>query len=778
MFPGQGAQQLGMGEEWYQSSEVFRSIVDRSAEQLSGRLGLDLRELLWSPKNESEREQAEATLNRTQVTQPVLLVIEYAMAQALLGAGLQVEALIGHSLGEYVAACVAGVFEFEECLELVAGRAELMEGTAAGGMLAVMLGAAEAELAAARHGLSVAAINGRQQCVLSGSVRAIGAAQAELESRGVIARRLKSERGFHSEQMSEVLGAYEQQLERVRKSAPRLRYVSNVTGQWVSAAEAQSNGYWVRQMSAAVRWSAGIEELLGAESWVLLECGPGRVLSGLVESSARERSQPGAEKEAVTVLSTLGAPAKRSVGAVLGAAWAQGAEVDWQKYFAPRTLNRVQLPSYPFQRQRFWIDAKEAEKNPSDYREAVGKSLDTNGSVPIDTDKPAQHERPEQANAYVAPRDELEGNVASIWEELLGIATVGVHDNFFDLGGHSLVGLQLLARIQEALKVNMDPAILFDAPTVAKLSENIRSLRLGAPSSVLLSPLVPLQTKGTKQPFFCVHPMGGQAFCFVELARLLGTDQPFYGLQAPALTEVLDDASPTARLEEMAERYVNALQEVQPVGPYFLGGYSFGGFVAFEMAQQLHSRGHRVALLAILDTPAPQVFRAIADLDDAALLYGLANETARQEGSQTSLSIEELRELAPEQQLDNVFAQLQASGLLTPGQDKQWLNRFWHGYRSRQKAARNYEGRTYGEEITLFRASEVDQNMLREFQEAGVDYFESTFGWSSFSTEPVDVERVPGYHETMLQEPHVQVLAQRLKACLAKAEMLELVEIS
>jgi thioesterase domain-containing protein/acyl carrier protein len=436
------------------------------------------------------------------------------------------------------------------------------------------------------------------------------------------------------------------------------------------------------------------------------------------------------------------------------------------------------LPSYCFQRQRFWIDAKEAEKNPSDPEAAVKKSLDTKEVVHINSDKALKHERPAQPSAYVAPRDELERDVASVWEELLGIAAVGVHDNFFDLGGHSLVGLQLLARIQEALKVNMDPATLFDAPTVAQLSEKIRSLRLGTASSALLSPLAPLQTNGTKPPFFCVHPMGGQAFCFLELARLLGSDQPFYGLQAPALTETPDDALSPARLEEMAERYVGALQEVQPVGPYFLGGYSFGGFVAFEMAQQLKKSGHRVALLAILDTPSPKLFRAIADLDDAALLYGLANEAAHQEGSQTSFSIEELRELGPEQQLDYVFAQLQASGLLTPGQDKQWLNRFWHGYRSRQKAARKYEGRTYGEQITLFRATEVDQNMLREFQEAGVDYFEPTFGWSSFSTEPVNVEQVPGYHETMLQEPHVRVLAQRLKACLAKAEMAELVEIS
>ncbi|MDD1633793.1 MAG: AMP-binding protein, partial [Methylococcaceae bacterium] len=206
--------------------------------------------------------------------------------------------------------------------------------------------------------------------------------------------------------------------------------------------------------------------------------------------------------------------------------------------------------------------------------------------------------RPELERAFVAPRDDLEVQLAHIWEEVLGVRPVGVKDNFFELGGHSLLAVRLFALIQKRLGRQLPLTAVFQGATVETLAEVLR--QPGAPGP--RSSLVAIQPGGGRRPLFLVHPAGGHVFPYVRLAHCLGREQPCYGLQARGLE---DGQDPHTRIEDMAAYYIQGLQTVQPTGPYLLGGWSMGGVVAFEMAQQLHAEGQQVALLALLDGRIP-----------------------------------------------------------------------------------------------------------------------------------------------------------------------------
>src|SRR6185369_4049726 len=223
--------------------------------------------------------------------------------------------------------------------------------------------------------------------------------------------------------------------------------------------------------------------------------------------------------------------------------------------------------------------------------------------------------RPDQDQAYVAPRDQLEQLLIDMWQPVLGLNELGVNDNFFDVGGDSIKGAILINRLQQLLGEYVYVVAIFDAPTVAQLATYLRQhyptavnrlCGLEVDESVSVTrewtPLVQLQRGDGNQPLFFVHPVGGNVFCYAELARELGDEQPFYALQSFGLA---DGDEPLTAVSEMATRYLDALRQVQPEGPYKLGGWSFGGLVAYEMAQQLQRAGQEVGSLVMIDTHTP-----------------------------------------------------------------------------------------------------------------------------------------------------------------------------
>ncbi|MFM8330493.1 MAG: beta-ketoacyl synthase N-terminal-like domain-containing protein [Candidatus Methylumidiphilus sp.] len=346
MFPGQGSQYLGMAAALHRHEPVFREHLDRCADLLRADLGLDLRSLLF-PEADAAAAAAER-LEQTALAQPALFAVEYALAQLWMSWGVEPQAMIGHSIGEYVAACLAGVFSLQDALALVAARGRLMQAQLTGAMLAVPL--AEAALPPLPDaGLDLAAVNAPALCVVSGPVAAVEAFAQKLAAQGLDCRRLHTSHAFHSAMMAPMLDEFTALLRRVDLQPPRLPYLSNVTGDWISAEDATQPDYWTRHLRQTVRFAAGLAKL--SDGALLLEVGPGRTSGGLAAQSLPAPqclySLPHA-KEPRDAL----AFAHQS----LAEFWAAGGAVDWAGFHRHERRLRLALPTYPFQRRRYWIE--------------------------------------------------------------------------------------------------------------------------------------------------------------------------------------------------------------------------------------------------------------------------------------------------------------------------------------------------------------------------------------------------------------------------------------
>ncbi len=366
LFPGQGAQHVGMARDLYDHEPVFRAEVDRCAEVLKPHLGLDIRELLYPKEQKAKNKEQSATdrkgvlhtpppnheaLDETWLTQPALFVVEYALAQLWMSWGVQPQAMLGHSVGEYVAACLAGVFSLEDALALVAARGRMMQQLPGGAMLGVALPEQELRPLLGPQ-LDIAAINAPAQCVASGPAAALEALERRLAERGVECRRLHTSHAFHSAMIDPILEPFAELVGRVLLKPPALPYLSSVTGTWITDAEATDPRYWAGQLRQPVRFADGVRELTSDPGRVLLEVGPGQSLSTLARGQAA--GQP--------VLASLGHPRDQrpDVMVVLGALgwlWCAGVEVSWRE-FAGAGRRRLPLPTYPFDRRRYWVEPR------------------------------------------------------------------------------------------------------------------------------------------------------------------------------------------------------------------------------------------------------------------------------------------------------------------------------------------------------------------------------------------------------------------------------------
>jgi thioesterase domain-containing protein/acyl carrier protein len=413
----------------------------------------------------------------------------------------------------------------------------------------------------------------------------------------------------------------------------------------------------------------------------------------------------------------------------------------------------------------YLVPAKDAEPRPAELAAALGETLPDymvpSAFVPLDelprtpTGKVDRDRLPAAEGVVapererVSPRNPLELELARIFEEVLGRGSVGVTDSFFELGGHSLLAIRLAAAVRDRLGRELPIADFFQGPTVEELASRLR----GESEGTVPSALVPLQPAGDRPPFFCVHPVAGNALSYRELARELGPEQPFWGLQTPALTPGVE---PLETVEEMAEAYLEEIRRMQPEGPYRLGGWSFGGLVAYEMARRLEAAGEEVALVALLDTVVPdagaaptpaapgtrdhdrEVSRA---LDVFAHLFRFPTDEVE----------ELLASLAPEERLAALVDHFQKSGHLPPDLTLDTLRHHLAVEEVIRQANYAYRPRPYGGKVTVFRAQDGP---------AG-DPGDPTAGWSGLAAE-VESVAVPGRHQVMVFQPHVVELAKAL----------------
>lgn len=371
LFPGQGSQHVNMAHALYETEPVFRAELDRCAQGLMAPLGCDLRSLIY-PEHASA--EAAERLSQTALTQPALFAVEYALARLWMSWGIQPRAMLGHSIGEYVAACIAGVFTLEEALLLVAVRGRLLQALPGGSMLAVPLPEGELQCFAARCDL--AAVNAAQQCVLSGGREHMEDIERELSAQSVAVQRLQVSHAFHSRMVEPACAALEAHLAGLRLHAPAIPFVSNVTGTWITTREATDPRYWVRHLRGTVRFHDGLTTLLRDPGCVLIEVGPGDVLTQLArrhelagKAAAIVSSQPGVRQSD---------EAGEHLALSLGRVWISGVDVQWDRLRGGEPRRRVPLPMYPFERQSYWVSADARNLK------AATRSYTRDGARPLD----------------------------------------------------------------------------------------------------------------------------------------------------------------------------------------------------------------------------------------------------------------------------------------------------------------------------------------------------------------------------------------------------------
>ncbi|MGY0003967.1 amino acid adenylation domain-containing protein [Micromonospora sp. I033] len=562
-FPGHGAQHVAMGAGLYRAEPTYRAVVDECAELLRDDLGLDLRTVLC-PAADGHAE-AERLLAHPRLVQPALFVTGYALARSLLARGVTPDLMVGHSLGEYVAACLAGVLSLPDALRLVSARGELVERTPAGAMLAV--GLPETAVAGLLDDrVSLAAVNAPELCVLSGAPEAIGALRERLTGDGVDCRPLRVARAYHSALLDPVLDEFAEHTRRVALREPERPYLSNLTGGPVTPGQVTDPGYWVRHMREPVRFAESAA-LLAEQDVLVAELGPGHALGGLARlaglppgqavAAMRHPRQDG--DDLVTLLDAV------------GRMWLSGVPVDWSRFHGgPR--RRLALPGYPFERRRYWVD-------PVPRAGAADSAPATPAALPAAPDAPEPVDagnRPALSTAYVAPSTPAQRCVAEIWAELLGIRPIGALDNFFELGGHSLLATQFVVRLRARLGVALPLETVFAQSTVAGIAaalpatveaptavEPVAAVEPAAAERAAAAPVAPTIPRAAADAGPAPLSSGQHRLWFLDQAYT----QDAYNLSTALLLDgALDVDALRGALAELVRRH-ESLCTVFPLGP-------------------------------------------------------------------------------------------------------------------------------------------------------------------------------------------------------------------
>ena len=593
LFPGQGAQYAGMSRGLYDHEPVFRAALDRCAAVMEGLLDRPLLSVLFS-------EEASALLDETAYAQPAIFAVAVSLAELWRSWGIEPDAVVGQSQGEIAAACVAGALSLEDAAKVVCRRSQLVRRLRGRGAMAVV-GLPEAQtlerIGARARQISIAVTNGSASTVVSGDVDAVQALLGELEAQGVFCRRLKVDYSSHSHHVDDIRDELARALVGLEPREGTVPLYSTVAVERLSGRELDAE-YWGRNLRQPVRFAALMTRMVGEGFGRFVEVSThpsmGMAMAEWIGSIEGGGWVPSLRKDRDDRAAMLGS---------LGELYVRGVEVEWSRLYANAAWRRADLPTYPFQRRRYWRMALATAADDV----AAGSATDLVEAAP------ARHAFRERLAA--APPEERNGLlVAELRTLLTGLlgdvaASIPADGNLLAHGMNSLRIMSFLASVQRAVDCICLPADFIPRPTLggfaayleARLAPPAGDAQAPAASSVAAAApeLVVLRAEGSQDPMFCPHPAGGEVTAYLRLGALFGGEQPLYAIQSGACRNPDREHESVAA---MAADYASLVESARP-GPYVFVGWSMGAVLGHAIAGELEQRGRHVRLVAMIDPP-------------------------------------------------------------------------------------------------------------------------------------------------------------------------------
>jgi acyl transferase domain-containing protein/thioesterase domain-containing protein len=613
MFAGQGGQHVGMARHLYQRVARFRAGLDECAELAAPALGLDLREVLF-PGAGPARARAADRLGTIAVGQPAVFAVEYALAQLLLDWGVRPRAVVGHSLGAFAAATVAGVMSLPEAVGVVVRRGRLLQSLPAGAMVGV--GLSESDIGPLLpQGLSVAAVNGPRRCAVAGPAGPVRAFAEWLRGRDVEARVLPIATAGHSPLVDPIVAEFRAVMDQVALHPATVPFLSDTTGRWAEPRHPATGEYWATHLREPVQFSRALATLfdepgpLGTGPRVLVEVGPGRTLATL----ARQHPLLGRHRAVPTLPHPLDDTSDlATLLAAVGQLWVAGATIDWPRLHAGQHRRRVVLPTYPFQRRRYLVppDGRTAPA-PADLVIGAGSPAAGGPAVAPPARPPDQH----------GPESSVEAAVRAAFAQALGLPGVSARDDLFQLGGDSLTATRLAAWVRRRFAAPVRAADVVRARTpaaCARLVEERTGQGGGVPAG-RRPPGAPERTPwlsrrsrvaGPRYRLYCFPHSGGAAGEYLRWADALPRVE-VWGINLPGRGSRYDEP-PLGSMGELAAAVAAGVTFIEP---FVLFGHSFGALLAYHVAQELRGRGGaRPAQLVLSGYPPPHQPRELAPI--------------------------------------------------------------------------------------------------------------------------------------------------------------------
>ncbi|MFL0802020.1 MAG: acyltransferase domain-containing protein [Agarilytica sp.] len=729
LFPGQGSQYWGMAKGLYENEPVFRETLTRCSDILEQHLHQRVEDILYS---NSDRD----AINNTIFTQPVLFSVEYSLACLYQSFGVQPDLMLGHSIGEYVAACIAGVFSLEDALHVVSVRGRLVQNMPSGSMLAIQLSHEQiATVLSDYPRCDLAAENALDQYVVSGPECQIKDLESALRQQGTLCKKLTTSHAFHSSMLEPARRDFVKVLSTISLSAPKTPFVSNVTGSLIRDDQAVDPEYWGEQLQKPVLFHKGIQTLASEPGVIFLEVGLGQTISQLAKKSLARKGD--GSKEFPVINCAGPSPENDEFGFVqsIGQLWCRGVSPDWLGFYEGEQRHRVPLPEYPFDHKSYWVEPDKNSFNPKNVEPSY---FEEQKRIPKENEEVIEGEK--QLN-------ETERSLTRLWVKSLGIKNIKLKDDFFALGGSSLLAVQIISKIQEMWSVELDEHVFLNAPTVELLAKLIEASSPNKKESAELPESLVLIQEGEpkKPPIFFVHPVGGHVYFYRSLAKALGEHKTVYGFQAAGLQK--ENSSHTS-IEDMAIFYIDALKKVQPEGPYFLAGASFGGTVAFEMAVQLTNNGDAVPFLCLMDTPGVGQMPTEMSTETEILAYLGASISG-----DPKYSKESLEKIEKSKRVNHFVQWVREEGLLPDEINDEDVSRFLDVFSKNMNAMIQYKPKSYTGNVLFFRAKERREKYDPKNPERG---------WIDYAEGGISIKIVPGNHITMMDSPNNIVLANEM----------------